>query len=68
MTEKTRHFLPNFKYIMSEKECLSRGGHVYEPEGSEGCFTDSEHPYHHVCKYCGHKQKGYYLPIVWEDC
>ncbi len=59
------------KYILTEEECLAKGGHIWD----NTMFTCSlgfgmpskEQPAHRVCKYCGQKQQGYHPPIVWED-
>ncbi len=50
------------RYILTEEECVEKGGHKYD----EGVVFAAS-PYR-VCRYCGHPQKGYAPPTVWEDC
>lgn len=50
-------------YILTEQECVERGGHKYE-ETTILFLSDLRT---RVCKYCGHKQRAYTPPTVWED-
>jgi len=56
-------------FILTEKECVAKGGHVYDDSIAYITigFPSKEHPTMRICKYCGHKQRGYYPEMIWED-
>ena len=48
-------------YILTEEECVKKGGHKYEQHFS---FYGS---LHRTCKYCGHGQEGHVPEVIWGD-
>ena len=65
------------EYILTKEECLAKGGHVWDDfyvsltTSLNGISTNGipteDSPNYRLCKYCGHQQKGYYPPMIWED-
>ena len=49
-------------YILTEQECVEKGGHKYDNYTNTLLGLLSR-----VCRYCGHRQRGYNPPPVWED-
>ena len=56
----------NRKYILTEGECVKKGGHEYRPPEQDMVFGTAVHPtYRRTCIYCGFEQQGYQPDIVW---
>ena len=60
------------EYILTKEECLAKGGHVWDTgvtylRLSYSSVPTKGEPALRVCKYCGHRQHGYYPDMVWED-
>ena len=56
------------RYLLSEEECLTHGGHEYETPATMLVFGPPQCPrYTRTCRYCGHTQHGYQPDIVWES-
>ncbi len=50
-------------YILTEVECVEKGGHRYEHNFHLSSMSSSRR----ICKYCGHQQEGRLPEVIWED-
>ena len=50
-------------YILTEAECIEKGGHKYEHQFHLSSMASSRR----ICKYCGHQQVGRLPEVIWED-